>query len=91
MGTESSPHPVVLASESAPIAYFEGTAGILHANGLFTIGVTVARPVVLSNDTVQIAQSAVAFLKGNRQALEVLRRAIDDALLLGTPVEGEAN
>ena len=91
MTTDAAPSPTVIAAESCPIAYFEGTAAIGHMNGIYTVGLTVGRPITFSDGGVPLIITSVAMLKGNRQALEALRSAIDGALLLGAKAEGEVN
>jgi hypothetical protein len=91
MADETVPRPVIVGAETAPIAYFEGVSAIGHMNGVFSIGLTVGRPVGFTDGAVPTIVTAVAILKSNRQALEGLRRAIDDALLIAAPVEGDAN
>lgn len=91
MTTDASPRPTVIGAETCPIAYFEGTAAIGHMNGIYTVGLSVGRPVGFSDGAVPLIVTSVAILKGNRQALEALRSAIDGALLLGAKTEGDAN
>lgn len=88
---DNAARPNVFGVEAAPITYFEGTGALGHTNGVFTIGLTVGRTIAFTDGTVPMAFTAVVLLKGNRQALEALRSAVDHALLLGAPVQGEAN
>ncbi|MEP9355032.1 hypothetical protein ABLE93_15700 [Xanthobacter sp. KR7-65] len=91
MADDTVPRPVIVGAETAPIAYFEGVSAIGHQKGIYSVGLCVGRPVGFTDGAVPTIVTAVAVLKGNREALELLRRAIDDALLIGAPVQGEAN
>lgn len=83
--------PTAEVPHSSPFLYFEDAPGLGHLNGIYRVLLTAARLVPMSDGSARNVHTAVAQLQGNREALLSLRQAIDNALLLGTKPEGQAN
>lgn len=74
----------------APFIYFEGVSNFGHNHNVLNI--TLAANRYLLNDGQPSGEpTAVAYLRCNVVAAVELRNAIDQALLLGTKIEGQSN
>ena len=72
----------------APFLYFENAPTFGHLNGVFHVMLSANRYLPGADNKIQADSVVVAHLRGNRQALESLRSAIDGALLLGAKTDG---
>jgi hypothetical protein len=75
----------------APIVYFEGAPSFGINNGIVNVTLAVARN--LPDGQGGLAQDVIAsaYLRCNVPAALELRKALDDAILLGVKTEGKAN
>jgi len=80
----------VIDPNGAPIIYFEGAPNFGNNNGIINITLAAARHM-LDGDEVTFDAVAVAFLRCNIPAALALRDALEKALLIGAPIQGEAN
>ncbi len=81
--------PPIIDVPHAPIIFFDNVPTFNNYNNI--IGLTLAANRTLPDGKGGIIndQVIVAFLRGNIQAAMTLRKAIDDAFLLGAKTEGE--
>jgi hypothetical protein len=82
--------PPVIDSPHAPIIFFDNVPTFNNYNNVVGLTLSVIRTLPDNKGGVTNDQVIVAFLRGNIQAALSLRKAIDDALLLGAKTEGEA-
>jgi hypothetical protein len=77
--------PAVIDPVGAPILYFEEATNSGFINGIIDVTLTAKR--VLPDGKGDLVKDilAVAYLRGNVQALMSLRSAIDNALLMAMP------
>lgn len=87
---ESRVRPVAV-DNGAPILSFDGFASVGHRGGMFTISLTLGIPTVMSDGTVPPIHHVVAHLYGDASALQKLRQAVDNCLMLGVETQGQAN
>jgi hypothetical protein len=76
-------------SRNAPIIYFDGAPNFGNFNGVVNITLAAGRHLLFDGQVTTDAV-AVAFLRCNPQGAMELRNALDQALLLGAKVEGQA-
>ncbi len=85
------PRPLIVKDVyHAPIIYFEGAPNFGNNGGIINVTLAASRHV-LEGKNVATDVVAVAHLRCNIATAIDLRRALDDALLLGAPVTGPAN
>jgi len=89
--TAEVPRPTIRGVDEAPIIFFEAPTGIRSFDGMITIGLAASKIVPMSNGSAETVAMCVAYLKGTTPSLIALRKAIDDALLLGAKTDGQAN
>lgn len=82
---------VVTDVPHAPIIYFDGAPNFGNNNGIINITLAVARHMSSGGNGVVSDVIAVAHLRCSIQAAIDLQRALNDALLLGAPTQGEPN
>lgn len=75
----------------APIIYFEGAPNFGNRNGIINISLVAVRHVASNNAAPNADIVVVADLRCTIDAALSLRKSIDDALLLGVKMEGQAN
>jgi hypothetical protein len=75
----------------APIVYFEGAPNFGINNGIINVTLAVARNLPDGQGGVAQDAIAIAYLRCNLPAALELRKALDDAILLGVKTEGKAN
>jgi hypothetical protein len=75
----------------APIIYFEGAPSFGINNGIINVTLAVARHLPDGQGGVAQDVIAIAYLRCNLPAAMELRKALDDAILLGAKTEGRAN
>jgi hypothetical protein len=75
----------------APIVYFEGAPNFGINNGIINVTLAVARNLPDGQGGVAQDAVAIAYLRCNVPAAIELRKALDDAILLGIKTEGKAN
>jgi hypothetical protein len=91
-GTEKRTPIPVSDTLHAPFIFFEGAPAMAFTNGVVSLTLGANRTWIAPDGTVMNDAVVVAHLRGNIQAALSLRRAIDKALLMATPVqEGKAN
>ena len=76
----------------APFVFFDGVPNSGAMEGVVTI--TLSAQAMLPNDDqtgVDVRHLAVAYLRCNRKAALALKKAIDNALLIGARTEGNPN
>lgn len=78
---------VALSPIPLPVVYFDNAPGLSHLNGIIGITLTVSGNAPVADGSVVSVASVVAHLKCNIQAALLLKAAIEQALLLATPVE----
>jgi hypothetical protein len=97
MADNPDTHPPVVAipvsdAHCAPFIFFENVAAFGHTNGVISLTLSANRTLIGSNGTVINKQIITAHLRGNIPAAIALRDALNQALLLATPVaEGKPN
>lgn len=74
----------------APYIYFDGAPNFGNANGIVNFTLCAARHLS-ADDQINTDIIAVAYLRCSVQAAIQLRDSIDKALLLGVPIQGDAN
>ena len=72
----------------APIVYFDGATNAGCNNGIVNVTLAAARNLVQNNELVSDGV-AVAFLRCSVAGAIDLRRALDQAILVATPVGGD--
>jgi hypothetical protein len=82
---------VVVDAPHAPIIYFDGAPNFGNNNGIVNVTLATSRHLGNAAGGVTSDVLAVAHLRCTVQAAINLRKAIDDALLLGAPVDGEGD
>ena len=88
---ESTPQSLTVSDTlHAPVIYFDGAPNFGCNGGIVSIALAVARHLSRDGEVVSDV-IAVAHLRCSVEAAVDLRSAIDNALLLGAPTEGEAN
>jgi len=75
----------------APIVYFEGAPSSGINSGIVNVTLAVVRNLPDGQGGVAQDVIAVAYLRCNMPAAIELRKALDDAILLGVKTEGKAN
>jgi len=90
-GADEIVRPAMTGIDEAPIIFFEAPAGLRVFDGTITIGLAASKVVPMSNGNAEAVATCVGYLKGTTAALLGLRKAIDDALLLGAKTEGPSN
>lgn len=65
----------------APTIAFDGTAGLLHKHGLFSIVLITSRPTILLNNSVPIVPVVACQLQTSREGLLALQTSIEKLLL----------
>jgi hypothetical protein len=75
----------------APIVFFDTAPVSNNHNGIIGVTLSVNLSVPDGNGSIAIDQVVSAYLRGNIQAFNALRAAIDSAILLGAKTDGEAN
>jgi len=80
----------VIDPGNAPIIFFEGAPNFGSNFGIINVTLAANRHLIVDGK-VNADVIAVAFLRCNVGAAMALRKALDDALLLGAETEGEAN
>jgi hypothetical protein len=90
---EDADEPLLTDPDHAPIIYFDGVGPYGHYNGIvhLTLGAYKHLPSGDGENDVLASQVATAFLRCNIEGALALKDAIDAALLMAAPVEGEAN
>jgi hypothetical protein len=85
--------PILTDRDHAPIIYFDGVSPFGFYNGIvhLTLGAYKHVPTGHGSDEIRADLVATAFLRCNVEAAIALRDALDAALLMAAPVEGEAN
>ena len=85
--------PILTDRDGAPIIYFDGVSPFGFYNGIvhLTLGAYKHIPIGHGPDEIRADLVATAFLRCNVEAAIALRDALDAALLMAAPVEGEAN
>ena len=85
--------PILTDRDGAPIIYFDGVSPFGFYNGIvhLTLGAYKHIPIGHGPDDIRADLVATAFLRCNVEAAIALRDALDAALLMAAPVEGEAN
>ncbi len=81
---------VVTDPNHAPIIYFDGAPNFGNNNGVVNVTLAASRHMI-QGDQIAFDVVAVAFLRCNVGAAIALREALDKALLIGMPTEGNAN
>jgi hypothetical protein len=72
----------------APFVFFEGAPTFGFVNGVVNVTLAAGRTWISPDSVVVNDYVVVAYLRGNIPAMLSLRQAIDQALLLASPVEG---
>lgn len=75
----------------APIVYFDGVANFGSNNGIVNITLAANRYLANAQGGVTGDVIAVAHLRCNLSAAADLRSALDKALLIGAPTDGQIN
>jgi hypothetical protein len=75
----------------APIVYFEGAPSFGINTGILNVTLAVVRNLPDGQGGVAQDAIAVAYLRCHTPAAVELRKALDDAILLGAKTEGKAN
>jgi hypothetical protein len=90
---EAEDDPILTDRDGAPIIYFDGVGPYGRYNGIvhMTLGAYKHVPTGPGEDDVRADLVATAFLRCNVEGAMALRDALDAALLMAAPVEGEAN
>jgi hypothetical protein len=85
--------PILSDRDHAPIIYFDGVSPFGFYNGVvhLTLGAFKHIPIGRGSDEIRADLVATAFLRCNVEAAIALRDALDAALLMAAPIEGEAN
>jgi hypothetical protein len=73
----------------APFVFYEIAPAFGVTNGVINITLSANRTWIGPNDTVMNEQVVVAYLRGNILAAQSLREAIDKALLMAAPTQGD--
>ena len=73
----------------APIIYFEAAPNFGNNNGIINVTLSAGRSIPAEDGSITTDAVVVAYLRCNAQAALHLRNAIDDALLLGVPTQGQ--
>lgn len=81
---------VVTDAHHAPVIFFDGAPNFGNNNGIVNITLAVAKHT-LSAGSIKVEVSVAAYLRCNIPAAIDLRDALNNALLIGAPVQGEAN
>jgi hypothetical protein len=80
-----------LGSANAPMLYFEEASAFGHINGIIRLTLEAARMYPATPDPgVKIDRVIVAHLRMNIPAARSLKKALEGALLMATPLESEA-
>lgn len=87
---DHSPMPLT-TDYGAPFLYFENAPAFGIVGGIVRVLLTAGRPVPMSDKSVSGEQVVVAQLQGNIEAMLSLRKAIDDAILLGAKPQGQTS
>lgn len=74
----------------APVIYFDGAPNFGNNRGIVNITLAVARQTA-KGDGVEMNVSVAAYLRCSIPAAVELREALEKALLMGIPAQGEAN
>lgn len=91
VGARDAGPPIVQDPNGAPIIFFDGAPIFGHYNGIFHVTLAALRHINDAAGNITRDPIAVAFLRTNAQGLLSLRKAIDDALLIATPTQGNKN
>jgi hypothetical protein len=86
--------PTIGDRDSAPIIFFDGATPFGHYNNIFHVTLGAYKHIPTSggqDDRPAMEVVMVAFLRSNRLGMVALRDAINNALLLAEPTEGDAN
>jgi hypothetical protein len=75
----------------APFVFFDDAPVFNNYNGIIGITLAANRTVPNNKGGTTNDKVVVAYLRGNIQAALALRKAIDNALLLGVKTEGKTN
>jgi hypothetical protein len=75
----------------APIVFFDAAPVSNNYNGIIGVTLSVNLSVPDGNGSIAIEQVVAAHLRGNIQAFNALKSAIDSAILLGARTDGDAN
>ena len=73
----------------APFVFYEIAPAFGVTNGVVNITLSANRTWIGPNNTVMNEQVVVAYLRGNILAAQSLREAIDKALLMAAPTQGD--
>jgi hypothetical protein len=73
----------------APFIFYEMAPAFGFTNGVVNITLSANRTWIGPNNTVMNEQVVVAYLRGNILAALALRDALDKALLLASPTQGD--
>jgi hypothetical protein len=73
----------------APFIFYESAPTFGVTNGVVNITLSANRTWIGPNNTVMNEHVVVAYLRGNIFAAQGLREAIDKALLLASPTQGD--
>lgn len=79
---------LVIDPNGAPIIFFDGATNFGNAQGVINVTLAASRRLAQNQAIAQDAV-AVAFLRCSIPAATELRHALDQALLLSAPVQGE--
>ena len=89
---DTSPKEVIVPvsdTAHAPFIFYEAAPAFGVTNGIVNITLSANRTWVGPNSTAMNEQVVVAYLRGNIQAAQSLRAAIESALLLAAPTQGD--
>jgi hypothetical protein len=75
----------------APIVYFEGAPSFGINNGIVNVTLAVVRNLPDGQGGIAQDVIAIGYLRCNVPGAIELRKALDDAILLGAKTEGKAN
>jgi hypothetical protein len=82
--------PIVQDVHGAPFIYFDEAPALGGGNGVLNITLGCYRHLC-SQEGINTEMVAVAYLRCNLQGALALKAALDKALLMVTPYEGQAN
>lgn len=82
---------VVDGLSAAPLIYFEEAPNFGVLNGVMNVTLAARRALPDGKGNITTDMVATAYLRGNIPAMRALREAIDQALLLAMPAQGDAH
>ena len=93
MTDDTKPIPTIPFVERlrAPVIFFDGAPTMAAFNGIIALTVSAAFYEPGADGQLNIEQGTVAHLRTNIVGAKLLRDALDKALLLAQPVEGQKN